>query len=308
MLLAGTYWFTHVEAACSLPLQYRIGTVDPRFELSTEDVRIALMEAEAVWENGTGKNVFAYDENARVVVNFIYDDRQALADAEETLRERLDSSEEESKEIDETYAELVARYTDLNMSYKDRVAAYERRMNAYNAEVARYNKEGGAPPDAYARLEDEKRALDTEMDAINTLATELNGLVAQINSVGEEGNEVVDTHNQWVDQYNKTFAEAREFTQGDYQERTINIYTFTDHHELDLVLAHELGHAIGLDHVANAASIMYYLMGGQPQTLTPSAEDLAQFDEVCGSGGGTMGKLERMQDRVSTWLHGWRAV
>jgi hypothetical protein len=251
--------------------------------------------------------VFAYDDDAKVVVNFVYDDRQALADAEETLRERLDATEEESAEIDETYAELVARYNDLDIAYKDRVAAYERRLNAYNAEVERYNDRGGAPEDAYARLEEEKRSLDAEAHAIDGLAAELNTLVAKINDVGETGNEIVDTHNRWVERYNETFGESREFTQGDYQDRTSNIYTFTDRTELVLVLAHELGHALSLDHVENPASVMYYLMGGQPDTLTPSPEDLAAFDRVCGESG-VSGKLQRIRDRVSTWLRGRGSV
>ncbi|MEX0918114.1 MAG: matrixin family metalloprotease [Candidatus Paceibacterota bacterium] len=302
LLLGGTYWFTQVEASCQLPLSYRIGDVDERFELTFDDVRIALVEAEAIWENATGKNLFRYDEDANLTINFVYDERQALTDAERTLREQLDESENINDTIDKTYAELVAEYSDLSMRYQDKVGAYERALNAYNEEVESYNKEGGAPPEVYEELSERKKALDAEQRSINRLASELNALVENINRIGEEGNQLVDAHNDRVERYNDTFADSHEFTQGDYQQRTINIYTWSDRTELLLVLAHEMGHAISLDHVENEESIMYYLMGGQPEELTPSAEDLTEFDVVCGDEGGIRAEVKGWGDRLSTWF------
>lgn len=282
LLLGGTYWFTAVQAGCDLPLPYRIGELDPEFELSFDEARIALVDAEAVWENATGKNLFSYDESADFSVNFVFDERQALTEAERTLRERLDESEGINESIDQTYAELVAEYNELKLQYADKVAAYERRLNRYNAEVQSYNEQGGAPEDEYERLEREKDALDREQSSINEMAESLNTLVEEINRVGEEGNQLIDRHNEQVEVYNRTFGHEREFTQGDYRPTSINIYTWSDRRELVLVLAHELGHAISVDHVENEASIMHYLLGGQPETLTPSDEDLAAFEEMCG--------------------------
>ena len=284
MLLGGTYWFAHVEAECRLPLTYRIGHIDDRFGLSKEEARLALMEAEAVWENATGKNLFTYDEDAKFTVNFVFDERQALADAERNLRDRLDETESESEAIDQTYAELVAKYNELTIEYQDAVAVYERALHAYNAEVEAYNDQGGAPESEYERLTNEKDRLDREQQSINELAAHLHTLVAEINRIGEEGNRLVDIHNREVERYNETFAESREFTQGDYYRTTITIYTWSDRTELKLVLAHELGHALSLDHVENEDSIMYYLMGGQTGDLEPTEEDLAAFERVCGEG------------------------
>lgn len=301
LMLGGTYWYTQVDAMCSLPLSYRIGTVDERFELSYDEARIALMEAEATWENATGQNLFRYDDEATFTINFVYDDRQALANAEEDLRQRLNETEDLNTAIDQTYAELVAEYNNLNIRYQDRVEAYEQDLNAYNAEVAAYNEAGGAPEAEYERLNRVKRALDEEQEAINTLAARLNGLVAEINRIGEEGNRLVDIHNRHVEVYNDVFADEREFTQGDYRRKTINIYTFSDRTELVLVLAHELGHAIALDHVENEESIMYYLIGGQSEDLTPTAEDLAAFDQICGERS-TYDRYLSLKSRIAEWF------
>lgn len=301
LIVGGTYLFTSVQAGCNVPLAYRIGSIDPQFDLSFEEARLALVDAEAVWENATGQNLFTYDETAEYTVNFIFDDRQALTEAERTLRERLDASENANETIDERYAKLVAEYNELDIIYKTRVEAYERDLGAYNREVEGYNREGGAPPAVYEELEERKEALDREQRALNNVADQLNALVGEINRLGEEGNRLIDMHNRQVETYNRTFGHEREFTQGDYQDKTINIYTFVDRTELALVLAHELGHAIALDHVENEESIMYYLMGGQPDTLVPSVEDLEHFEMKCGDR--TM--AERVTDRYTqftSWL------
>lgn len=301
LILGGTYLFTSVQAGCNLPLAYRIGTIDPRFELSFDETRLALVDAEAVWENATGQNLFTYDDTAEYTVNFVFDERQALTEAERDLRERLDASENANETIDERYAKLVAEYNELDIAYKKRVEAYERDLNAYNREVESYNNEGGAPPEVYEELEERKQALDREQRAVNKVANQLNALVSEINRLGEEGNRLIDMHNRQVETYNRTFGHEREFTQGDYQDKTINIYTFTDRAELELVLAHELGHAIALGHVENEASIMYYLMGDQPSELTPSAEDLAHFQMKCGD----RDMATRVQERLAqftAWL------
>ena len=301
LLLGGVYVFTAVQAGCNLPLAYRIGTIDPQFELSFEEARIALVEAEAIWENATGQNLFMYDDTAKYTVNFVFDERQALTEAERDLRARLDASENANETIDERYAKLVAEYNALDIIYKERIETYERALNVYNDEVESYNREGGAPPDVYASLEARKEVLDAEQDEINDIAAQLNALVSEINRLGEEGNRLIDMHNQQVAAYNRTFGHEREFTQGDYQDTVINIYTFSDRRELTLVLAHELGHAIAIGHVENESSIMYYLMGGQSEDLRPSAEDLEAFTLSCGE----QTIRERLSSRfepITTWL------
>lgn len=301
LLLGGTYWFTRVEAQCNLPLSYQIGDIDERFDLTHNEARVALMDAEAVWENATGQNLFRYDEEADFKVNFVFDERQALTEAEKTLRERLDASKDINNAIDDTYATLVKKYNELELQYKDQIEAYERRLNAYNDKVAQYNDSGGAPPDVYEELTEEKEALDREQESINQRAGELNELVKKINRLGEEGNRLVDIHNRHVEVYNETFGDGKEFTQGDFHHDEINVYTFSDRDELVLVLAHELGHAISLGHVEGEASVMYYLMGRQPDELTLSEQDIAAFESVCGQTD-AYSRYKEWKQRILNWL------
>jgi len=283
ILFAGGYFYYIAQAVCPIPLSYSIGDIDDRFDFSKDDARLALSEAESIWEDATGKNLFSYEEEqGDLTINFVYDERQEFVEAENKLKDKLDATENISEAISETYAELVERYNDLRIQYADKVERYERRLNVYNAEVEKYNQEGGAPEEAYASLNKEKESLNKEQKDLNALAKQLNELVTQINDIGERGNTLISSYNEGVNVYNETFGESHEFTQGDYSNSTIKIYTFESEEELRLVLVHELGHALSLDHVEGEASIMHYVIGKQPKDASLSEADLAEFNRVCG--------------------------
>ena len=282
VLFAGGYFYYIAQAVCPVPITYRVGELDERFGLSLDEAKVAIADAAELWEEATGQNLFSYDEDAKFVINFQYDERQAYATAEEILKDRLEAAENINEALSDTYAQLVAEYNKTKLTYADRVEKYERRLVAYNQKVQDYNEQGGAPSEVYADLEAEKDALDRERTALNDLSAELNELVGKINDVGDRGNALIANYNENVGVFNEKFGETREFTQGDYNYERINIYTYKDKQELETVLAHELGHALSLDHVEGSSSIMYYLIGEQPAKLDLSETDLAEFNRICG--------------------------
>lgn len=302
MLLAGTYWYTSVGAICRTPVAYRIGDVDSRFGLSNDQVRVVVEEAVSIWEDATGRNLFTYDEEADLVVNFIYDSRQQNLDEAERLKEELDEKKNINDSLGETYASLVEKYNQRKLDFEDAKEAYERKLNNYNAEVESYNEQGGAPEEIYNELEMRKVALDEERQRVNEMANELNSLSSQINELGEKGNEIIEEYNQSVDVFNKQYVYSEEFTQGDYQGDSINIYQFESWEELELVLAHEFGHALSIGHVDNDTAIMYYLMGDQPiDDIGLAAEDLTAFESVCGEVSATE-RLTKLRRQFTQWL------
>src|SRR5437764_119818 len=77
LLVSAGYFLATYRATCVLT--YRLGTVDSRFGLTQDEVLAALRKAESVWEKGFRQSLFQYDPNGEIVVNFLYDNRQRIA-------------------------------------------------------------------------------------------------------------------------------------------------------------------------------------------------------------------------------------
>ncbi len=279
---AGTYWYQSSAAMCPVPLSYRIGEIDPSFEITVEEAKRKVAEAEELWELSANRELFVYDDLADFTINFIYDDRQETANLEGHQREVLDAEWEKSEQVVETVESLQEEHRLLGVSYEARVAEYEKRLDVYNKEVSKYNDRGGAPADVFEKLEIERKELERESKSLSDIVSELNAIAAQINKLSERANQMVTDYNAGVEKYNKEFGFAREFTQGDYQGGQINVYKFSTDTELVSVLAHEFGHALGIDHVEGEDSLMYYLLEDTGFNPKLSRADIVAYQEVCG--------------------------
>lgn len=281
---AGTFWYRTTENICPIPLSYHIGVIAPEFNLSPEKARDYLTDAEKVWEKEIDRELFTYDENNGVAVNFIFDERQALAESQLIQKAELDKNKAENQELLATIDNLRKQYDADSKTYQEKVTAYETKLSAYNDKVNSYNDRGGAPSEVFAKLEKEKTALSRESGALNITSDKLNELAQKINELSQKSGEIVDVYNNEVKLYNDEFGFSREFTQGDYQDRVINIYKFSTDNEVRKVLAHELGHSLGIDHVEGDSSIMYYLLKDTISAPVLSSEDRAAFTALCGTG------------------------
>jgi Matrixin len=302
ILFGGGYWFYDALAVCKVPLSYRIGSVDSRFDISPEAVRNAVSGAESLWEDGTDRNLFTYSPEGELVVNFVYDERQAKTEKQEEFQELLDQKEGMSDTVKSEYEKLVSNYEDLRQAYENDVAAYEKKLTAYNREVSEWNTRGGAPKDVFERLEKTQDALGREEERLNTRSRELNTLVSRLNVLGSQGNSLVSDYNSLVTKYNDTFAEGGEFTQGEYSDGVITIYEFSTEEELLIVLAHELGHALGIGHVEGEDSFMYHLMGAQDAAGGLTEIDRGAFMTLCGDAGTMADTLVYLRETLLSLL------
>jgi hypothetical protein len=278
------YAYYHVAySKCRVPVHYDIGLIDERFALSGEEARAALADAESLWEDATGKNLFTYSQGAAFKVNFIYDERQQNTEEQNVLVKVLDRKAEMSESIREQYETLIASYDTLKAKYQKNVATYERRLAAHNAEVEMWNKKGGAPQEVYESLRRTSNALNAESASLNTYAQQLNTLATRINQVGEKGNAAVEEYNQSVAQFNDRYDTEDEFTQGDYTGNAIHIYQYDDQRELRRVLAHEMGHALSLEHVTDDLAIMHHVFDGTHGEMVLRYDDIREYQRVCGT-------------------------
>ena len=283
---------------CSQPITYSIGSFDKRFGISQNDFLSAIREAERIWEQPIGKQLFAYASTSssfdsaqdkllgasNLKINLIYDERQ---DATIKLRKyglTIQDSKASYDAVQAKYAALKAGYTSEKNSFESRVTAFKTRKAAYDTEVAYWNSRKGAPREAYDRLNAEKDNLNTELIAINQIQDDINIKVEDMNAMVVVLNRLAATLNLEAAKYNQVgSANSGEFEEGLYQSsptgQEIDIYQFDDRAKLIRVLAHEFGHALGLEHLTNPKAIMYRLNQGANDKLTP--DDIAAMKKQC---------------------------
>jgi len=280
--LAGAQWYQTTKFICPTPIEYRLGVIDDSFGLTPPEALASIAEAAALWEDVSDRDLFVFAEDADFTINFIFDERQAGADAQSIARDRLDNIAAMNDTFRAQIAELQATYESQVSEFKSDRSDYDGQLQSYNDRVRQVNDRGGAASGVFAELESERVRLDRISGTLRGQADSLSALAEQLNDLSTEGNRLIETYNQEVLVYNQEYGEAHEFTQGDYQGGEINVYKFSDNNELVTVLAHEFGHALGIDHVEEAGALMYYLLDDE-LTDAPAlaAVDIAAFQVAC---------------------------
>jgi hypothetical protein len=278
----GAYYYYQEVVPCRNPILYDVGTFDSRFGISKEKFIKTIGEAETIWESKTHHDLFKYSPGSKFKINLVFDDREKSTQEATQSKEQIGSSRAQYDALLAQYKALTISYEAELSTYNSNLSAFDTRLNAYNARVAEANASGGATPKEYQELEAERKSIESTKQILDRERLVLNGKASELNSLGENVNALAKQLNIEVDLHNERFGEAKEFDQGDYQGNRINIYQFDGIGDLRLVLAHELGHALGLNHVQNPTSVMYYLMEKQNiQNPSLTAEDLTAVNDVC---------------------------
>ncbi len=242
---------------CNTPLTYKIGEIDARFNLTTNQVLTDTKEAAEIWNNALNKPIFMYSQEGKITINLIYDKRQELSTQINQLQKQLDTNKENlDPQIDE---------------YKKRSSDFDQKAAALNQDISYWNSKGGAPENEYNQLMSPQKDLQQEAQELNRIAQTLNQSAVDYNSqIGEL--------NQTEDQLNQTLTLKPEEGLYNGNDNTISIYFNNTQNELIHTLAHELGHARGLDHNNSAESVMY---PSSTEDITLSSEDLTSLAKIC---------------------------
>jgi hypothetical protein len=160
-------------------------------------------------------------------------------------------------------------------------------LTALNEWVEEKNDNGGFVGSDLEEFERRKRELESARETVRGKQRELDRMAREINMEMDDINKALDKHNTLIEQYNDEFAGDLRFAKATYQKTAdggiVTINQFLNREELVLIIAHELGHALGIDHLRQPESVMYSVMEAQTisPTLNLTSEDKTAIAGLC---------------------------
>lgn len=264
--------FAHVP--CGIPIHIWLDGVDPRFGFQRATVSQALKDAVSLWQTDGEAELFVWSDHPQAMaINLEFDQRQHNVNQQRSLRGGIDRDRSQLESHEVTLKQWGERIEAARRDHDRQNEAFARRANAHQADVSAWNN---ADPKAHTELR--RQALERESLTVRTMQAEVQRSLADLNSDIAAYNRRARDQQQQAEQYRgrvaqyNTFSSPQPIESGRYsydreQGRRIAVFRAGSYNDLVWIFAHELGHALGLDHLNQPGAVMNELLhdGDGPQ-------------------------------------------
>ena len=260
---------------CETPVLWRLGELDPAFNLTAEQAEQAAHNAAAQWNNALGQELFRYDSIDGFPIHFRYDERQQQMLQQAMLQRNL-------QRYDSNIDRRAASLTQKSQQLQQRQREFEQQNAQFAADIAAYEQQAAnASPDNIAGLQQQQQRLQQRQQHLEQLAEQLNQQQAQLLREQQYLNDTVADRNALLPPQQQPLAAAEVgLMEIEHGKRRMTIFAYSNDAALELTLAHEFGHALGLGHTDGTNSVMHYAINPEQKGLT--TEDINALKQQCG--------------------------
>ena len=243
-------------------IRYRIAEVDPRFGLSEHELKYISQQATQVWKDGTGKDYFVYDPNAKLAIHLIYDQRQDESNQRQQQLTAIEQRQQHWSNQNQNIQALKQEIEGKNQQLDVKKMLFEQQLEQYNRQVQQINQSGGLHPSQQEVFAGKKQEIQQHLWSLEHEIAQFNQHIHQLNQQVDALNQLNQDIDVSIQQFNARF-QPRLFDKGSFDGQAIRIYEFQSKDDLRLTLAHEFGHALGLAHHNDPYALMYPMLKEQ---------------------------------------------
>jgi hypothetical protein len=255
------------SSACQQPLAWRLGFLDPAFELSRSEAEYYIEQASHLWHQATGQQLFVHDQTQGFAIDFRFDARQQTLLQQQLLQRNL-------QRYDAAIAPGLQKLPEQAAQLERQIEEFNHQQRQLQQQISLWRPD---QPDATThkqQLEQQQREMTRQADWLEQQRQQLQRDQDYLNETIRQRNALLPSSRH---QATHAFEVGTMTSRG--QHRQMTIYAFATPQDLVATLVHEFGHALGIGHTEQPASMMYHSLHPDQQQLT--AVDLAAFAQVC---------------------------